>query len=133
MSQSLYVAVLSLLCFQILTIEPSTWSSSNTTLPWPMKGFAVGEYNGTIVLIGGFDPQSTSIAIEFADDYTGNFGLWNLSFPIYGAGQSWLQNQENVYMIIDNTLSMFNMETKQHAIFTTALMPRSVGWKGCLA
>eukprot|EP01083_Nonionella_stella_P163149 536171_1 len=133
MSQSLYVAVLSLLCFQILTIEPSTWSSPNTTLPWPMKGFAVGEYNGTIVLIGGFDPQSTSIAIEFADDYTGNFGLWNLSFPIYGAGQFWLQNQENVYMIIDNTLSMFNMETKQHAIFTTALMPRSVGWKGCLA
>eukprot|EP01083_Nonionella_stella_P044164 119020_1 len=106
----------------VLTIYSPThseWiSHPQNTMPRDDTLCAIGSYNGSIYLLGGFNkPRQQTIY----DTKTDSFVLYNSNFistdaKVFGEAQYWTQIQSNLYILNDldtdnNKISVFNMAT----------------------
>eukprot|EP01083_Nonionella_stella_P198841 729722_1 len=111
----------------LVYIEASqtSWKEGNESLPRASDEMAVGEYNGTIFLIGGHgnsqggDGKRRQLT-QFDIDTQNVTDLGGTFFPvaISGPGQFWTQQAHIIYLIEETTptLNIFNAITKA---FTT--------------
>eukprot|EP01083_Nonionella_stella_P002607 7479_1 len=122
-----------------ITISQTPWIMGNESLPRASDAMAVGSYNGTIFLIGGYNEKGNNKQLVEVDIDTQNvtdLGKTFLPLETSCEGQSWTQHAHLVYTI-DGTGSFFNtfnLITKSYT--TTALtFPINVGGGGsaCLA
>eukprot|EP01083_Nonionella_stella_P172780 593999_1 len=100
---------------------------------------AVGSYNHTIFLIGGFaHPQQTTEYNVITETFI-NINETALSQNIYGGGQYWTQQDDIMYIIFfdkdgtnEDSLTIYNMTNRQ---ITDNWMsfPKQVTFYGCLA
>eukprot|EP01083_Nonionella_stella_P122325 368009_1 len=119
-----FIILTSLICICI-EVSQTLWIIGNEFLPRTSDEMAVGEYNGTIFLIGGHgnsqggDGKRRQLT-QFDIDTQNVTDLGGTFFPvaISGPGQFWTQQAHIIYLIEETTptLNIFNAITKA---FTT--------------
>eukprot|EP01084_Bolivina_argentea_P059419 108519_1 len=97
----------------------SDWiSHPDNTMPRDDTMFAIGSYNSSIYLLGGFSKKRQQTIYNIKTD---SFMFYSSEFipdgnKLFGEAQFWTQIGSNLYMLDDldpqqNKISVFNMET----------------------
>eukprot|EP01084_Bolivina_argentea_P100765 180801_1 len=116
--------------------------SSQPLLPRQIFGSAIGHYNETIFILGGFYDKQQLITYDISLNEFNDSGITSLSHEIYGAGQFYTQNNNIIYMIdnspypsgIGNKFSIFNVETQQFTYnWNNITIPFPVKAHSCLS
>eukprot|EP01083_Nonionella_stella_P140183 429256_1 len=116
------------LCISISQCLASRWSETN--IPYSGSSSAIGAFNRSLYLIGGY-PRATQLIQYSIDIMTFQSLSNNHSFP-YGSNHFWTQQQEMVYMIADtSTLSTFNLVSTVYDS-SYATVPFAVESHACL-
>eukprot|EP01084_Bolivina_argentea_P309506 535366_1 len=120
-SETLLLATLSpLLIFLTFTNAASNWVTV-TVPPLSVKNsaMAVGHYNSSIFLVGGYDQQSQLMEYKIHNNQMINLGTSKLS-NTYADGMYYAQYNEIIYMIDGDLISegdkisIFNMKTQTY-------------------
>eukprot|EP01084_Bolivina_argentea_P117405 208526_1 len=119
----------------LITLAESEWAEvTNPTLPRAGDSMAVGSYNDTIFILGGWNSKQVS-EYNAGTGFT-DIGVNILSSIIWGVGQYYASIDENIYLInpSGDHLSVYNMHSKT---FTDNWSQNNnitnVGWYSCLA
>eukprot|EP01083_Nonionella_stella_P220284 788313_1 len=110
--------IISLLLCSTCSITNSEWiSHSENRMPREDALCAVGQYNGSIYLLGGFDKERQKTEYNIRTD---SFVFYRSEFvpdtnKIFGEAQFWTQIGFNLYILDDldtqnNKIAVYNME-----------------------
>eukprot|EP01083_Nonionella_stella_P018573 51709_1 len=118
-------------------------SSLSASMPFALRGMAVGSFNNSIFVIGGeydvYQGRSRRL-IEYhtTENHFTEYGSNYLNQYVFGTGAFYTQKQNRVYMISINgqRLSMMDLATPAKLLETNwndVTIPHAVGEHGCLA
>eukprot|EP01083_Nonionella_stella_P307155 1078595_1 len=115
-------------------ISRASWIVSNDPLPRSDDEYAIGEHNGTILLIGGSVFAQQGVGIDIDSQKVTDLGEQVLPVPSSGAkGQFWTQQAHIIYIIEESTFNTFDVTTHQYTTNWQGLQFNYVDRTGCLA
>eukprot|EP01083_Nonionella_stella_P115221 341369_1 len=115
--------MLALYFVSVLLIRSSqtAWTIGDNPLPRADDEHAVGAYDGTIFILGGYQERHTLVELDIATQSVTDHGKRAImDAEIDGAAQYWSQQGPIIYFIYDDVFNIFDMRTSE---FTT-------NWKG---
>eukprot|EP01083_Nonionella_stella_P274161 930551_1 len=115
-------------------ISRASWIVSNDPLPRSDDEYAIGEHNGTILLIGGSVFAQQGVGIDIDSQKVTDLGEQVLPVPSSGGkGQFWTQQAHIIYIIEESTFNTFDVTTHQYTTNWQGLQFNYVDRTGCLA
>eukprot|EP01083_Nonionella_stella_P287050 977030_1 len=130
------IIICTLVYLQVSTIHAAQWILSSSTLPSMDNGYAVGVYDNSIYLLGGYNNPKQLTEYNIADDTFINHGTQTLwSSQVSGYTQYWTQEQEILYFKAWNSddICIFDMRTKTFISSYINNIPSDVLFYTCLA
>eukprot|EP01083_Nonionella_stella_P089834 250842_1 len=130
------IIICTLVYLQVSTIHAAQWILSSSTLPSMDNGYAVGVYDNSIYLLGGYNNPKQLTEYNIADDTFINHGTQTLwSSQVSGYTQYWTQEQEILYFKAWNSddICIFNLRTKTFISSYINNIPSDVLFYTCLA
>eukprot|EP01083_Nonionella_stella_P150323 478744_1 len=112
-----------------------TWVIGTTELPRAEDSCAVGAYDGTIFILGGYYERHALVELDIATHAITDHGKRAImDAEIDGAAQYWTQQGSIVYLIYNNVFNIFDMSTSTFtANWKGITFLTDVGDDGCLA
>eukprot|EP01084_Bolivina_argentea_P262812 444593_1 len=121
--------------FYVMMAMSEKWFQQFESLIRPDSHQAIGYYNQTIYLIGGYFNKRQLIEYETETNTitSDNENDPSISTEIYGLAQFYAQNSQILYMVLSESLVVYNLESKTMEIWDQYVLPQSVGNRACLA
>eukprot|EP01084_Bolivina_argentea_P191587 329096_1 len=109
MNQSIWQCIFAILIAYCLCVVDAQWIQSDVILPPGVDDAAVGFYDDQFYIFGGGEYKRQLIR------YNGSFtviGTNELPHDLHGNSQFYRQHGNTLYMIHDDTFTVYNFETK---------------------